>query len=55
MRYLPAFVAAGVLAVVLGLLGSFGLRAALSPSPEQISADVAQQTDTAPPPLYGAR
>ncbi|MGC5022709.1 hypothetical protein [Micromonospora sp. DT47] len=55
MRHLPAFVAVGVLGVVLGLVGSFGLRAALSPSAEQVSTDVARQIDTAPPPLYGAR
>ncbi|WP_319460426.1 hypothetical protein [Micromonospora sp. RTP1Z1] len=35
MRNLPAFVAVGVLGVVLGLLGSVGLKDALSPSAKE--------------------
>ncbi|MEV6693148.1 hypothetical protein AB0M35_16915 [Micromonospora sp. NPDC051196] len=53
MRNLPAFVAVGVLGVVLGLLGSVGLANVLSPSAkEAATAKVSEQTEA---PLYGTR
>ncbi len=58
MRNLPAFVAVGVLGVVLGLLLSFGLTNVLSPSAQEAakqagnSSQVDQGTDTIE---YGAR
>lgn len=54
MRDLRALVAGGLLAVVLGIVGIFGLLAALTPSAEQVAASVTKG-DTAPPPLYGSR
>lgn len=54
MRYLSAFVAAAVLAVVLGAVGILGLRTALDPTAEQAS-NSAQQGDLAPSELYGSR
>ncbi|WP_165521764.1 hypothetical protein [Micromonospora zingiberis] len=53
MRNLPAFVAVGVLGVVLGMLGSVGLANVLSPSAkEAATTKVSEQTE---PPLYGTR
>lgn len=54
MKYLPAFVAAGVLAAVLGVIGAFSLTAALTPSAEKVSAEISQPAGQEPP-LYGAR
>lgn len=54
MRDLRALIASGLLAVVLGLVGIFGLRATLTPSAEQVATNVTKG-DTAPPPLYGSR
>lgn len=51
MRYLPAFVAATVLAGVLGLLGVVSLQTALTPSAEKVSNS---KTDDVKP-LYGSR
>ncbi|WP_433388538.1 hypothetical protein [Micromonospora sp. KLBMP9576] len=55
MRNLPAFVAVGVLGVVLGLLGSVGLANVLSPSAQEAanSTTVSEQGTEAP--LYGTR
>ncbi|MEU5942136.1 hypothetical protein ABZ807_23790 [Micromonospora sp. NPDC047548] len=54
MRNLPAFVAVGVLGVVLGLLGSVGLANALSPSAkEAASTKVSEQSSEST--LYGTR
>lgn len=55
MRYLPAFVAAAVLAVILGVVGIVGLRTALNPTAEQVYKKTAQQGDIAPSQLYGSR
>jgi hypothetical protein len=55
MKNLPALVAAGALAIVLGLVATFGLRAALTPSAEQAAAEISTEGDTAPLPLYGSR
>ncbi|MCZ7417972.1 MULTISPECIES: hypothetical protein [Micromonospora] len=53
MRNLPAFVAVGVLGVVLGMLGSVGLANVLSPSAkEAANTKVSEQTEA---PLYGTR
>ncbi|MFV2103832.1 hypothetical protein [Micromonospora sp. LOL_024] len=53
MKNLPAFVAVGVLGVVLGMLGSVGLASALSPSAkEAANSKVSEQTEA---PLYGTR
>ena len=54
MRNLPAFVAVGVLGVVLGMLGSVGLANVLSPSAKEAasSSKVSEQTEA---PLYGTR
>ncbi|MEH0846216.1 hypothetical protein V6U81_27935 [Micromonospora sp. CPCC 205711] len=55
MRNLPAFVAVGVLGVVLGLLGAVGLANVLSPSAQEVAntSSVSEKgTDT---PLYGTR
>ncbi|GAB3189329.1 hypothetical protein FHX75_121355 [Micromonospora palomenae] len=54
MRNLPAFVAVGVLGVVLGLLGSVGLANALSPSAkEAANSKVSEQSSEST--LYGTR
>lgn len=52
MRYLPAFVAATVLAGVLGVLGVVSLQTALNPSAEKV---LTSQTDQGTQPVYGAR
>lgn len=51
MRDLPAFVAAAVLAVVLGAVGILGLRTALDPTAEQVSTSTQQGASE----LYGSR
>ncbi|RZU72233.1 MULTISPECIES: hypothetical protein [Micromonospora] len=53
MRNLPAFVAVGVLGVVLGLLGSVGLANALSPSANEVAKTVSEQSSDNT--LYGTR
>ncbi|MEH0938184.1 hypothetical protein [Micromonospora psammae] len=55
MRNLPAFVAVGVLGVVLGLLGAVGLANALSPSAQEAlnSTSVSEQGSEST--LYGTR
>lgn len=55
MRNLPAFVAVGVLGVVLGLLGSIGLTNALSPSADEVATSNVSGEQGAEAPLYGTR
>ncbi|WP_410814770.1 hypothetical protein [Micromonospora sp. 067-2] len=55
MRNLPAFVAVGVLGVVLGLLGSVGLANVLSPSAKEAATSNVNGEQGAKPPLYGTR
>ena len=53
MKNLPAFIAVGVLGIVLGMLGSVGLTNVLSPSAkEAANSRVSEQTEA---PLYGTR
>nr|WP_161556608.1 hypothetical protein [Micromonospora acroterricola] len=56
MRNLPAFVAVGVLGVVLGLLGSVGLSNLLSPSAQEAAktSPVSGEQGTGST-LYGTR
>ncbi|PZF93950.1 DUF2613 domain-containing protein [Micromonospora deserti] len=55
MRNLPAFVAVGVLGVVLGLLGSVGLANVLSPSAQEAAATVPASEQGTEAPVYGTR
>lgn len=55
MRNLPAFVAVGVLGVVLGLLGSVGLANVLSTSADEAVTSNVSGEQGAEPSLYGTR
>ncbi|MFI2647052.1 MULTISPECIES: hypothetical protein [Micromonospora] len=55
MRNLPAFVAVGVLGVVLGMLGSVGLANALSPSANEVAKTSTVSEQSSETSLYGTR